>query len=107
MTDVQALLSTNMRRGRERLGFSQARVASESGISNAHISDIEKGLKFPSARNLSRIARVLGMRPAELFYEEDQWELRERHDSLARYASELKEIISHDIDDLTRRHLLD
>ena len=47
------------------------------------------------------------MRPAELFYEEDQWELRERHDSLIRYAAELKEVISRDIDDLTRRHLLD
>ena len=107
MTDVQALLSTNMRRGRERLGFSQARVASECGISNAHISEIEKGSKFPSPRNLSRIARVLGMRPAELFYEEDQWELRERHDSLARYAAELKDMLGRDIDDLTRRYLLD
>ncbi|MFP4644200.1 MAG: helix-turn-helix domain-containing protein [Spirochaetales bacterium] len=107
MTDVQALLSSNMRRGRERLGFSQARVAGECGISNAHISDIEKGVKFPSAKNLSRIARVLGMRPAELFYEADRWELRERHDSLARYAAELKDMIGRDIDDLTRRYMLD
>lgn len=107
MVDVSALLATNLRRGRERLSFSQARVAEECGLSSGYISEIETGHKFPSAENLSKIARALGMRPAELFYEDSHWELRERHDSIARYAEDAKAIICQNLDDLTRRHLLE
>ncbi len=107
VSEVQALLSLNLRRGRTRLGFSQARVAEECELTPNYISEIESGAKFPSAAVLSRIARVLGMRPAELFFEEQQWELRDRQDSIARFASELKTKLGDDIDDLVRRHMLE
>ncbi len=82
-------------------------MAEECDLTPNYISEIESGAKFPSAPVLGKIARVLGMRPAELFFEEQEWELRDRQDSIARFATELKTKLTDDIDDLVRRHMLE
>jgi transcriptional regulator with XRE-family HTH domain len=61
------LLSRNIKRFRDRLGFSQMDLALELDISTTFLSDIELGKKWVSARTLTRIAGALKIEVFELF----------------------------------------
>jgi len=61
------LLSKNIKRYRERLGFSQLDLSLELGISATFLSDIETCLKWVSPKTLSKIAKVLKIEVYELF----------------------------------------
>ena len=69
MTDVQTLLAQNLKKYRKILGFSQAALAEKVNCSTTFIGNIEISKRFPSAQYLSRIAKVLGVKPADLFAE--------------------------------------
>ena len=62
---------------RAELGLTRKEVAARSGLSYPYLSNIESGLKQPSAKALHALANALELRPAELL---------ERSDSLARLA---------------------
>jgi transcriptional regulator with XRE-family HTH domain len=63
-TDVGAFIRTQ----RERSAMSMRRLAEKAGISNPYLSQIERGLRKPSAEILKAIARGLSIR-AESLYE--------------------------------------
>ncbi len=52
-------IGENIRRIREKKGLAQAYVADQAGISQAMLSQIEKGYKDPSMRTGKRIADIL------------------------------------------------
>lgn len=54
-------MTVNVKTIREAHGLSQKRLANMSGVSQAHISDIETGNKNPTIGILERIARALGV----------------------------------------------
>lgn len=66
--DKEALekLGRNLRRLREENGYSQLRLALESGVSLHYISDLECGRRNPSFLILTRIAKALGVGVGEL-----------------------------------------
>ena len=47
-------------------GLTLWQVAATSGVSSSHLSRIEKGERFPSARTLRKIAQPLGSEESEL-----------------------------------------
>jgi transcriptional regulator with XRE-family HTH domain len=55
-----------LRELRTQAGWSQERLADESGLTRNYISDLELGRKSPSLRSIARIAKALGVRPHEL-----------------------------------------
>jgi transcriptional regulator with XRE-family HTH domain len=61
------LLSKNIKRYRERLGFSQIDLSLELDISTTFLSDIETCQKWVSPKTLSKIAKVLKIEVYELF----------------------------------------
>jgi transcriptional regulator with XRE-family HTH domain len=61
------LFSKNIKRYRERLGFSQLDLSLELGISATFLSDIETCQKWVSPKTLSKIAKVLKIEVYELF----------------------------------------
>jgi len=61
------LLSRNIKRFRERLGFSQLDLSLELAISTAFLSDIETCQKWVSPRTLAKIAKALKIEVYELF----------------------------------------
>jgi transcriptional regulator with XRE-family HTH domain len=61
------LLSRNIKRFRERLGFSQLDLALELEISTTFLSDIETCQKWVSPKTLARIAKALKIEVYELF----------------------------------------
>jgi transcriptional regulator with XRE-family HTH domain len=69
-TDEQTcreLLSRNIKRFRERLGFSQLDLSLELEISTTFLSDIETCQKWVSPKTLAKIAKALKIEVYELF----------------------------------------
>lgn len=57
---------TAIERLRERKGLSREDLARGSGVSYSYLSEVERGLKRPSADVLARLATALDMLPSEL-----------------------------------------
>jgi transcriptional regulator with XRE-family HTH domain len=64
-------LSRNIKRFRERLGFSQLDLSLELEISTTFLSDIETCQKWVSPKTLAKIAKALKTEVYELFKPED------------------------------------
>ena len=56
-----------IRQQRERTNLSLRRLAEKAGISNPYLSQIERGLKKPSAEILTRISRALEISANSLY----------------------------------------
>ena len=56
-----------IRQQRERTNLSLRRLAEKAGISNPYLSQIERGLKKPSAEILARISRALEISANSLY----------------------------------------
>jgi transcriptional regulator with XRE-family HTH domain len=67
MTDLRALLASNMRFYRSILGFSQEKLAEKAETSTNYIASIEAGRRFPSVEILEQIANALKIDTPELF----------------------------------------
>jgi transcriptional regulator with XRE-family HTH domain len=98
MAKVKELLATNLKFGRVRLGFSRERMAELSGLSPAHIKDLEEGKSYVSAEEFERLSEALGRKPYEMLYEGDEWESRDSLTGLADLHIELKEKINDLLD---------
>jgi transcriptional regulator with XRE-family HTH domain len=67
MTNLRALLANNIKRRREVLGISQAKLAEKVGTSTQYIGQIEQQNKFPSSEMLEKIATALNFDSSDLF----------------------------------------
>lgn len=81
------------------------KLAELCNVSTSFIGEIELGKKFPSANTLQRIADALGLRPFQLFLEEEDWAAFERYKVLTTLSLELKERITEDLNTTIRRYL--
>jgi DNA-binding XRE family transcriptional regulator len=61
-------LAANVVRMRKHKGWTQAQLASESGIEQAAVSLIENARANPTLRMLEDISAALGSTPADLFF---------------------------------------
>jgi transcriptional regulator with XRE-family HTH domain len=59
-------LSRVVRQRREQLGLSQDELAQRSGLHRTYISDIERGARNLSLKNLVRLAEALEVQPSTL-----------------------------------------
>ncbi|MFZ0624130.1 MAG: helix-turn-helix transcriptional regulator [Pseudolabrys sp.] len=64
--DLRDVFATNLRRLRHAKGLSQDDLAYEAGISRSYLSQIEKGAFYASLKIVGKLARTLGVEPAEL-----------------------------------------
>lgn len=60
-------LGSFIRQQRERANLSLRRLADRAGISNPYLSQIERGLRRPSARILKSLARALSIQAESLY----------------------------------------
>jgi transcriptional regulator with XRE-family HTH domain len=67
MTDIRAVLASNMKLHRKTLGLSQSKLADKINTATGYIAMIETGKKFPSASMLEKIAQALEIDTPELF----------------------------------------
>lgn len=66
MSDIQEKVGKKVREIRKQKGLSQEELAFRSGLHRTYISDIERGDRNVSVKNIDRIARALGVKPSEL-----------------------------------------
>jgi transcriptional regulator with XRE-family HTH domain len=63
---IRRKIGARIRALREEAGLTQEAVAWASGLSKPHLSRVESGENLPSVAALVRIARELGVEPADL-----------------------------------------
>ena len=63
----RALLAWNLRRLRSERGVSQERLAADTGVDRAYVSELERGLGNASVDLLDRLAVTLGAAIGEFF----------------------------------------
>jgi len=71
MTDCRLLLARNMKKYRKIMGLSQMALAEMAGCSTTLIGNIEINKRFPSPKNINRIANALEIKVADLFLEDE------------------------------------
>jgi transcriptional regulator with XRE-family HTH domain len=59
-------LGENIRRIRRGAGLSQEQLSARSGLHSTEISRLERGVREPRLGTIVRVARALGVAPAEL-----------------------------------------
>jgi transcriptional regulator with XRE-family HTH domain len=64
--DMRKLVGRNVKRGRERKGITQERLAELSGFSQQYISGLEQGRRNPTVVTVYELARALGVNHIEL-----------------------------------------
>jgi len=66
---VRNALGAVLRRRREAARRTLTEVAAESGLSPAHLSEVERGRKEVSTEKLLAVGHALGVRPADIYSE--------------------------------------
>ncbi len=64
--DIRKQVGINLRRLRRDKGWSQEDLAFESGLHRTYVSGIERGVRNPTLLILDKLAKTLGVTPAEL-----------------------------------------
>jgi transcriptional regulator with XRE-family HTH domain len=64
--DLVQLLGRNVRAARLARDLSQEQLAFEAEMKRSYLSDLERGTRNPSVRALGRLAKALGVEPADL-----------------------------------------
>jgi transcriptional regulator with XRE-family HTH domain len=67
--EIRRALGEVLRRGREEGRRTLTEVAREAGISPAHLSEVERGLKDISTELLVAVAHALGLPVADVYFE--------------------------------------
>ena len=63
MLDIQKKFGDKIRELRKQKGLSQEKLAFKSGLHRTYISDIERGSRNVSLKNIGKIAKALGVSP--------------------------------------------
>lgn len=67
MSEALHAFGESVRRARHARGWSQERLAAESGLDRTYISGVERGVRNPSLLSQERIALALGLSLRDLF----------------------------------------
>lgn len=66
MADIQKKFGDKLRELRKQKELSQEELAFKSGLHRTYISDIERGSRNVSLRNIEKIAKAIGVSPKSL-----------------------------------------
>ena len=106
MNDFQRLLAQNVKRARQRLGYSQMKLAEMCGLSANYIGTIEIGARFPSASSLQKLCKVLALEPYQLFLDDTLEKEFEKYDLLMEVLQKLKKNVSEEIEKTIKTEFL-
>ena len=67
MPDPLDVFAANLKQLRDERGWSQERVAHESGLNPSHVAKIERTQREPGVRTISKLSKGLSVSAAELF----------------------------------------
>lgn len=64
--NIRERLAANMRRLRQRRGWSQEEFAHHAGLHRTYVSDLERGARNPTIAVIGKLARALGVTAGDL-----------------------------------------
>ncbi len=67
--DIQAVVGRNVKQYREAKGLSQEQLAFEADLHRTYVSGVERGIRNPTVKIVSRLADALGVAAAKLLEE--------------------------------------
>lgn len=65
-TDEATAIGDHIKDARNAAGLTQAQLAEAVGVSRVHITDYERGKKWPNVQRLVRICKALGTSPDKI-----------------------------------------
>lgn len=65
-TDPRILFGKRLANVRKELGWSQEKLAIESGLARSYLSGVERGMRNIALQNICKLARTLGVTPKDL-----------------------------------------
>ena len=92
------MLGEQIKRCREKRGFTQEQLAEKIGVSIETISSIERGIKMPRLQNFVAIANQLGVSADELLQDELDFGFIAEANALSK---KLEEFRDHELSDCT------
>jgi transcriptional regulator with XRE-family HTH domain len=101
MPDILKIFSTNIKKIRQNLGYTQRKFSELINLSTGYIAEIELGRKFPSVHVLQQLIDLLKIEPYELFISDSTNIEKIRNTILInKIKKELKEKLNSDIDNV-------
>lgn len=70
--DLKEAFGSVIRDLRESKGLSQQELADYAEMDRTYLSDLERGLNYPSLNTIYKIAEILGIKPHELIHRVDK-----------------------------------
>ena len=67
--DIRAVVGRNVKQYREAKGLSQEQLAFEADLHRTYVSGVERGIRNPTVKTVSRLADALGVVAAKLLEE--------------------------------------
>lgn len=65
-TNAQQKLGKRVRQYRTELGYTQEKLEELTGLDRSYISGVERGARNPSIKNISKLAKALKIKVADL-----------------------------------------
>lgn len=65
--DILKVIAGNVRRARQARGLSQDKLAQAARLHRCRVDSVEAGTRNVDMANVERLARALGLEPADLF----------------------------------------
>ena len=65
-TDPRILFGKRLANVRKELGWSQEKLAIESGLARSYLSGVERGIRNVALQNICKLAETLGVAPKDL-----------------------------------------
>lgn len=65
-TDPRIIFGKRLASLRKELGWSQEKLAIESGVARSYLSGVERGIRNIALLNICRLAETLGVKPKDL-----------------------------------------
>jgi transcriptional regulator with XRE-family HTH domain len=72
MSSILNVIGSNVRHYRTILGLSQEKLAELAGLHRTYVGAVERGERNISAKNIAKIAEVLGVEPYRLVKKESR-----------------------------------
>jgi DNA-binding XRE family transcriptional regulator len=106
MTKLLEILAQNIKEKRNKLGYSQQKLAELANITTSFLGMIEVGKKVPSLETAEKIAGALGMTVSQLFSDENgKSDCEEKQELLIKMLKELKNKVGDDIDKIVQKYI--
>jgi len=92
MLRIRDVLADNLKKNRQKKGFTQEQLAEKAEVSSHYIAMVETCKTFPKPEMLERLAKTLGIEPHQLFtVENDPNDANER--LYKKIVSEMKHVV--------------